>query len=103
MRIEERLRVDVILNEGSGAVEKTSAADRIAAFCAGRAWDVRIARARSGEELSAAASRAASGEAEIVVAGGGGSRRRRGVAAIESGGPESLKAAFVPCGYSCSA
>ena len=63
--------VDVILNRGSGTLDKQALADTIAQFFEARRMTARIHVTENGRELLAASERAASGNAAIVVAGGG--------------------------------
>ncbi len=64
-------RIDVVLNDKSGAAAKRPVAQRIAEFFAARGWQARITVARTAAELLQAAARAAAGDANLVVAGGG--------------------------------
>jgi diacylglycerol kinase family enzyme len=63
--------VDLILNSGSGTLDKRELFDTIARFFAERGITARIQIIQNGRELVAASERAAGGDAGIVVAGGG--------------------------------
>src|SRR5688500_2922644 len=63
--------VDLILNSGSGTLDKPELADTIARFFAERGRTARIQIIQNGRELVAASEGAAAGDAGIVVAGGG--------------------------------
>jgi diacylglycerol kinase family enzyme len=64
-------RVDVIINSRSGVPDKGAVAERVQAYLSSGGMHARMELARAPEDLAAAASRAAAGDADIVVAGGG--------------------------------
>jgi diacylglycerol kinase family enzyme len=63
--------IDVILNHGSGTLDKPALARTIADTLASAHVEARVQVARTGGELIAARDRAVSGDAAVVVAGGG--------------------------------
>ena len=63
--------VEIILNSGSGKLDKQALATTIARFFADRHIDARIHVTQNGRELVAASEQAAAADAGIVVAGGG--------------------------------
>ena len=64
-------RVEIILNSGSGKLDKQALATTIGRFFADRHIDARIHVTQNGRELVAASEQAAATDAGIVVAGGG--------------------------------
>jgi diacylglycerol kinase family enzyme len=64
-------RVDVIINVRSGTPGKEAAADRVSEYLSSRGIAARVELIRAPEDLPAAVTRAAAGDAEIIVAGGG--------------------------------
>jgi diacylglycerol kinase family enzyme len=71
LRDEFASRVDIILNSGSGKLDKQALATTMARFFAERHIDARIHLTQNGRELIAASQQAAAADAGIVVAGGG--------------------------------
>lgn len=63
--------IEVILNAASGTDGHNDTASQLKSYFSTHGIEIRIHEARSGEELSNFARKAASSEAEIVVAGGG--------------------------------
>jgi diacylglycerol kinase family enzyme len=68
---ETRTAADVVLNHGSGTLDKEALAGKISERLAAAGIDARIAITRTGADLRAACERAAASEARIVIAGGG--------------------------------
>ena len=64
-------RVEIILNSGSGTLDKQALATTIERFFRDRHIDVRVHVTRNGRELVTTSKQAAAGDAGIVVAGGG--------------------------------
>jgi diacylglycerol kinase family enzyme len=62
---------DVILNRGSGKLDKQPLVDTIRTTLAAHGVDARVHLVRGGPELVTTAARAAAGDAHVVVAGGG--------------------------------
>ena len=63
--------VAVIINQGSGASDKGGIAGQVADYLGSHGRPCRVEVVRAGPELTAAAARAAAGDAGLVVAGGG--------------------------------
>lgn len=63
--------VDVILNKGSGKLDKQSLVTTIRTTLSSCGVDARVHLVEGGPQLVAAAARAAAGDADVIVAGGG--------------------------------
>jgi diacylglycerol kinase family enzyme len=70
-RSGSRTTFDVILNHGSGTLDKQALADTITTTLARAGIEARVRIARGGAELLAARNSAVSSDAPVVVAGGG--------------------------------
>jgi diacylglycerol kinase family enzyme len=66
-----RTAADVVLNYGSGTLDKDALAGKISERLAAGGIEARIAITRTGADLRAACERAAASDARIVIAGGG--------------------------------
>ncbi|MEK6281238.1 MAG: diacylglycerol kinase family protein [Acidobacteriota bacterium] len=65
------VKIEVVINAGSGADDKEDVLRRLAEMFATTNAEVRISVARSGPEVVDLAKRAAQSDAEVIVAGGG--------------------------------
>ena len=64
-------RIDVIINQRSGASETGAVGTRVSKYLTSRGVSSRVAEVRTGSELTAAIARAAAGDADVVLACGG--------------------------------